>query len=344
MQTILSIIVLLAFAKVNVNAFHWAKPLGANAAQRVTTFTSLNAAADITAGMVKELRDKSGAGMMDCKKALVENDGNLEGAVDWLRKKGIASVAKKADRIASTGLVAVARSADNRAAAIVEVNSETDFVAKNEMFQTTVGKICTIAAEGADTEDKILSSPFSETAATVKDEMTRLVATIGENMNFRRVDRLSVTNGVVSTYLHGPLKPNMGKIGVIVAVESTATDKEALLELGKNIAMHVCVNTPEFLDTSSVDPVAAAREKKVLVDQAEASGRPAAAIEKMVEGRMLKYFAEVCLLEQPFVMDAKMTVKQIVAQTAKDLGAPIEITGYRRMVLGDGMEVRDWTQ
>lgn len=335
MRTFLGLIVLLAFAQ--VNAFHWQKPLGV--AQRIT---SLNA--DITAAMVKELRDKSGAGMMDCKKALAENDGSIDGAIDWLRKKGIAAVAKKAGRIASTGLVAVARSSDDKSAAVIEVNSETDFVAKNDMFQTAVSKISTIAAEGADTEDKILTSPFSDESATVKDEMTRLVATIGENMNFRRVERLTVENGVVSTYLHGPLKPNMGKIGVIVSVESTASDKDALLELGKNVAMHVCVNTPEYLDQNDVDPEAAAREKKVLVEQAEASGRPAAAIEKMVEGRMRKYYEEVCLLDQPFVMDSKVKVKEMVANTAKELGAPIAITGFKRMVLGDGMEQRDWTQ
>lgn len=303
--------------------------------------TSLNA---VTAAQVKELREKSGAGMLDCKKALTETDGNIDGAVDWLRKKGLASVQKKAGRTASTGLCIVQQTPDLKAASVLEMNCETDFVARNENFQAFVQQMGEIAASGAGTDDALLSSEYSGSeSATVSDEITRLIATIGENMKFRRVERLTVDNGLVSTYMHMPTpgQKNMGKIGVAVAVESTASDTTKLQELGKNIAMHVAAQNPMSLNIDSLDPAALEREKNVLVEQAKASGKPEAAIEKMVEGRIRKFYEENCLMEQPFVMDGKVKVRELVESTAKELGAPISITGYSRMMLGEGIEKKD---
>lgn len=285
--------------------------------------------------------------MMDCKKALVECDGDMDGAIDFLRIKGLASAAKKAGRVASNGLVVVSTSADGKSAAVIEVNSETDFVSKNDMFKASVEQMSKIAAEGADTTEKVLASAFVGEAATVADEVVRLVATIGENMNFRRVERLSVTNGLIATYVHSPVSPGMGKTGCLVAIESTSDNKEKLQELGKSIAMHIAASSPKFLNIESVTAEAAAKEKAVLVEQAMESAKPGGSVEtqqKMIDGRMAKFYKEICLLEQPFIMEPKKTVGGMVKDLAKELGVAVEVTGFSCMVLGDGLEVRDWSE
>jgi len=291
--------------------------------------------AQITAALVKELREKSGAGMMDCKKALAENDGDLEAAMDWLRQKGIAKAAKKAGRVAAEGLVAVA--AGGTSAVAVEVNSETDFVARNEQFQQMVSTIAGISLEqGGDTE-KTQNAAYPETGRTVVEEVTEAVGTIGENMNFRRSAGLSVNSGLVSTYIHNATAPNMGKIAVLVALESTA-DEAVLAGLGKQIAMHVAATSPAALTTEDLDQELVERERNVLIEQARESGKPDNIIEKMIEGRMRKYYQEVVLQEQTFVIDGETQVKKVVENAAKEAGADIALTGYVRLELGEGIE------
>ena len=285
--------------------------------------------AEITAALVKDLREKTGAGMMDCKKALIEVGGDIEAAVDWLRKKGLAAAAKKSGRIASEGLVGVA--AEPGKAAMVEVNAETDFVARNPTFQAFVEEVAKIALTVGDDLEKIKAAPFPGTGRSVADELTHLVATIGENMTIRRAKVLSVPSGVVATYVHQALKPGLGKIGVLAAVAGeNATD--ALHTLGRQIGMHVAATRPDALDISSVSPEALEREKTVLTEQAKASGRPDNVIAKMVEGRVQKFYEEVALLEQVWVHDGKSRVKDVV----KAAGA--SITGFERFALGEGIE------
>ncbi|MEI7494351.1 MAG: translation elongation factor Ts [Alphaproteobacteria bacterium] len=291
--------------------------------------------AEITPNLVRELREKSGAGMMDCKKALVENNGDLEAAVDWLRKKGLAAAAKKAGRVAAEGLVGVA--ASGNAAAVVEINAETDFIARNPQFQAMVLQAAEIAAASAYTVESLAQAPFKGEAATLSEEITRLIAVIGENMNLRRVERLSVVNGVVATYVHNATTPGLGRIGVLVALESTG-DAAKLQDLGRKIAMHVAAATPQSLDIASLDPLALERERAVLVDQARASGRPEEVIQKMVEGRVRKFYEEVVLLEQVFVMDGKTKIADVVEQFAKEIGTPIVLKGFVRYNLGEGIE------
>ena len=291
--------------------------------------------AEITPNLVRELREKSGAGMMDCKKALVENNGDLEAAVDWLRKKGLAAAAKKAGRVAAEGLVGVA--ASGNAAAVVEINAETDFIARNPQFQAMVLQAAEIAAASAHTVESLAQAPFKGEAATLSEEITRLIAVIGENMNLRRVERLSVVNGVVATYVHNATTPGLGRIGVLVALESTG-DAAKLQDLGRKIAMHVAAATPQSLDVASLDPLALERERAVLVDQARASGRPEEVIQKMVEGRVRKFYEEVVLLEQVFVMDGKTKIADVVEQFAKEIGTPVVLKGFVRYNLGEGIE------
>ncbi len=291
--------------------------------------------ADITPNLVRELREKSGAGMMDCKKALVENNGDLETAVDWLRKKGLAAAAKKAGRVAAEGLVGVA--ASGNAAAVVEINAETDFIARNAHFQAMVLQAAEIAAAKEHTVESLAQAPFKGEAATLSEEITRLIAVIGENMNLRRVERLSVANGVVATYVHNATTPGLGRIGVLVALESTG-DAAKLQDLGRKIAMHVAAATPQSLDVASLDPLALERERAVLVDQARASGRPEEVIQKMVEGRVRKFYEEVVLLEQVFVMDGKTKIADVVEQFAKEIGTPVVLKGFVRYNLGEGIE------
>lgn len=291
--------------------------------------------AEITAALVKELREKTGAGMMDCKKALSETNGDLEGAVDWLRKKGLAAAAKKAGRVAAEGLVGVATSGTIGTA--VEVNAETDFVARNETFQGYVSKVTELAL-GTDADVEALKAvAFPGTGRNVGEELTHLVATIGENMNLRRVAKLSVGQGVVSSYVHSALVPGLGKIGVLVALES-AGDTAKLEALGKQIAMHVAAARPEALDVADVSTESLDRERSVLSDQARASGKPEDIIAKMVEGRIRKYYEEVVLLEQVYVIDGETKIRKVVENAAKDVGAPVKLTGFVRFALGEGIE------
>ncbi|UEM05878.1 translation elongation factor Ts [Skermanella rosea] len=291
--------------------------------------------AEITASLVKELREKTGAGMMDCKKALTETSGDLEGAVDWLRKKGLAAAAKKAGRVAAEGLVAVA-TADTVGAA-VEVNSETDFVARNDRFQAFANQVAQLALQGDGTIESLQQQAFPGTDRNVADEVTNMVATIGENMNLRRVSRIAVEQGAVASYVHNALAPNLGKIGVLVGLESTG-DRARLLELGKQIAMHIAAARPEAVNIEDVDASSLERERSVLADQARASGKPEDIIAKMVEGRLRKYYEEVVLLEQVYVIDGENKVRKVVETVAKEIGAPIKVVGFTRFVLGEGIE------
>jgi elongation factor Ts len=288
--------------------------------------------AEITAALVKELREVSGAGMMDCKKALSENEGNIEQAVDWLRKKGLSAAAKKAGRVAAEGLVAVV--SGDKKAVLVEVNSETDFVARNDQFQGFVSAVAQQALNAGDLD--ALKNAKLPDGQTVAEKLTHLVATIGENMNLRRMAMVSVKDGVVATYMHNATVPNMGKIGVLVGLESTG-DKAKLAALGKQIAMHVAAANPSALDIKAVSQAELDRERSVLSEQARASGKPEEIIAKMVEGRLRKYYEDVVLLEQLYVIDGESRVKQVVEKAAKEIGAPIAVTGFARMALGEGI-------
>lgn len=289
----------------------------------------------VTAALVKELREKTGAGMMDCKKALTETSGDLEAAVDWLRTKGLAAAAKKSGRVAAEGLVGVATSGLKGTA--VEINSETDFVARNDTFQGFVATVASLALDhGADIAT-LQEAAYPGSGRTVAEELTHNIATIGENMSFRRIAELSVTDGVVVPYVHNAVKPGLGKIGVLVALESTGA-KDKLAELGKQIAMHVAATAPQSLSTDDLDPEAIERERAVLVDQARDSGRPEEIITKMVEGRLRKFYQEVVLLEQTFVIDNETKVGKVVENAAKDVGAPVTLTGFVRFQLGEGIE------
>lgn len=293
--------------------------------------------ADITAAMVKELRETTGAGMLDCKKALVEANGNMETAVDWLRKKGLASAAKKSSRIAAEGLVAV--HVEGNKGAAVEVNSETDFVAKNDIFQAYVEDAAKVAlANNGDVE--AMKNAADASGKTFGERLTDMVARIGENMNLRRAKVVSVNNGLVCSYIHNAARAGLGKIGVLVALESSA-DKAQLADLGKHIAMHVAAAQPIALNVASVDPAAVEHEKSIFAEQAAASGKPAAIIEKMVEGRIRKFYEEVVLEEQNYIMDPDKKVKDVIAEKAKECGADIKLTDYIFFKLGDGLQKKE---
>jgi elongation factor Ts len=291
--------------------------------------------AEITASLVKELREKTGAGMMDCKKALTESEGDLECAVDWLRKSGLAAAAKKAGRVASEGLVGVAT--DGTKGAVVEVNAETDFVARNETFQEFVEVAAGLTAQTGGELGALQAATFPATGKNIADQLTDMIATIGENMSLRRTAVLSVNAGTIASYVHSATKPGLGKIGVLVAMESTG-DTAKLEVLGKQLAMHVAAANPQAIDRDSVDVSALNRERDVLAEQARASGKPEEIIEKMVEGRLRKYYEEVCLVEQVFVIDGESKISKVVEEAAKDLGTPIKITGFVRFALGEGIE------
>ncbi len=289
---------------------------------------------EVTATMVKDLREKTGAGMMDCKKALNEANGDMEAAVDWLRKKGLSAAAKKAGRVAAEGLIAVVSTGTK--AAVVEVNAETDFVARNDHFQAFALQAAQLALDtNADIE--ALKNAAHPNGGTVQEVLTNLVATVGENMSLRRAAQLSVSQGVVASYVHNALAPNLGKIGVLVALESVAPVAK-LLELGKQIAMHVAAARPDTLSIADVDTKALDRERNVLADQARASGKPEEIIAKMVEGRLRKYYEEVVLLEQIYVVDGESRIAQVIEKAAKTLGAPVKLTGFVRYQLGEGIE------
>lgn len=293
----------------------------------------------ISASLVKELREKTGAGMMDCKKALAETNGDVEAAVDWLRTKGLAAAAKKAGRVAADGLVAI--HVDGKAGAVVELNSETDFVAKNDKFQSLATSLVRdyLAFNNSDLE-AFKSSKSSLSGKTVTEEVAEHIAVIGENMTLRRAKKLQVANGAVVSYVHNSVAPALGKIGVLVAIESDiASDK--LQGLGKQIAMHIAASKPESLTTAELDQSLVEREKAVFVEQARASGKPDNVIEKMVDGRVAKFYEQVVLLEQVFVMDGKTKISQVVEDFAKENGGSAKIVGFERFALGEGVEKQE---
>ena len=292
----------------------------------------------IGAAQVKELREKSGVGMMDCKKALVENGGDIEASLDWLRAKGLSKAAKKADRIAAEGLVAVALRSNGRgmAGAVVELNAETDFVARNELFQNAARKAAKTALDVEGDVDALVGASTDE-GEVLGDIITQLIATIGENMLVRRFVRFDVSEGAVASYVHNAVATDVGRIGVLVAVEG-AGDQAKLQELGKKIALHVAATSPLSLSTDDLDPAAVERERAIFSEQALASGKPPQVVEKMIEGRIRKFYEEVVLLKQAFVMNPDQTIEQLVAETAKTLGSPVTVKGFARLALGEGVE------
>ena len=286
--------------------------------------------AQITAALVKELREKSGAGMMDAKKALVETEGDMEAAVDWLRAKGLSKAAKKADRVAADGLVAAVVSEDMKTGVLVELNAETDFVARNEGFQKTVISLAKAALGTDGTKEALLAAPATEGDGTVADQITRLIATIGENMTLRRVKKVESPEGAVASYIHGAAADGLGRIGVLVALKGS--DAAALTETGRKVAMHIAATSPAAATTAELDPELVEREKTVLTEQARESGKPDNVIEKMIEGRMKKFYKEVVLVEQQFVMNPDETVAEFI----KSQGG--EFVSFSRMTLGEGIE------
>lgn len=289
--------------------------------------------AEITAALVKELREKTGAGMMECKKALSETDGNLEQAIDFLRKKGLSVAEKKAGRIANQGLVGLSVSGNK--GVLVEVNSETDFVARNDEFQQFVLAATQTALDLSGDAEALKAAPMN--GKTVEASLTDLIAKIGENMNLRRVAHVTVDTGVVVPYMHTSVAPNLGKIGVLVALKSTG-DQAKLAEIGKKIAMHIAATNPKFAAVADVDEETRAHEKSIYEEQAKASGKPANIIEKMVEGRLRKFYEEVVLTEQAFIMDPDKKIKDVLADAVKEVGAPVELAAFVRYGLGEGLE------
>ena len=292
--------------------------------------------AQITAALVKELRDKTSAGMMDCKKALNETGGDLEAAVDWLRTKGIAKADKKAGRIAAEGLVAVALAPNT--GALVEINSETDFVARNDGFQAAVAEIANLGLAANSNEE--LAAATTASGDNVTEFLKKLVGKIGENMNFRRMAKLTVSEGVVAGYIHNSVAAGMGKIGVLVALESSG-DKTKLEDLAKKIAMHVAATSPLALSVDDLDPAVVQKERDMLKAEALESGKPEAIVDKMVEGRMTKFFKESVLMTQVFVMDGERSIAKVIEDEAAALGADVKMTGYVRMGLGEGIEKKE---
>ncbi len=285
--------------------------------------------AEITAALVKDLREKTGAGMMDCKRALTETGGNMDAATDWLRKKGLSAAVKKGGRVAAEGLVAVA--SDGTRAAMVEVNSETDFVGRNEAFQALVAGIAHVALKVGDDLEAIRAAPYPGTGRTVADEITQAIATIGENMTLRRAKVMTVPTGVVATYVHAAVKPGLGKIGVLVAVES-ANEAAALDTLGRQVGMHVAATSPSALDVDSVDPAELERERTVLTDKARAEGKKEEMLPKIVDGQIRKFYQQIVLLEQQWVHDGESRVRAVVDK------AGAKLAGFERFKVGEGIE------
>jgi len=293
--------------------------------------------AAITADMVKSLREKTGAGMMDCKTALTESHGDMEAAVDWLRAKGLSKAAKKADRVAAEGLIGVA--SGPKVGAVVEVNSETDFVARNADFQKAVAEIAKLALKAGGDLEKLKNAAFPKTKTSVADHLKGLVATIGENITLRRTAALKVKDGVGATYVHNPIAPGapMGKIGVLVALESQG-DKDKLNEIGRQVAMHVAAVNPLALRDEDVDPEVVERERAIFAEQAKASGKPEKVVKQMIEGRIKKFYQEVVLLKQAFVRNQDQTLEQALKEAEKEVGAPLAVTGFVRYALGEGID------
>jgi len=289
----------------------------------------------VTAQQVKELREMTGVGMMDCKKALSETAGDMEAAIDWLRTRGLAKAAKKAGRVAAEGLVGV--SIEGTRGAIVEVNSETDFVARNEQFQSIVSNIAKLSHDADGDVGKLSEMPYPGTGRSASAELTDAIAKIGENMNLRRTATIIVSDGVIGTYVHNSVKPGLGRLGVIVGLESTG-DKVALANLGKQIAMHIANTNPLSVSPDDIDADVVARERAIFSEQARESGKPEAVIEKMIEGRVRKFYEEVTLLAQVFVIDGETKVGDVIKNAEKEVGAPIKLTKFVRYGLGEGIE------
>ncbi|MER2534579.1 MAG: translation elongation factor Ts [Rhizobiaceae bacterium] len=289
----------------------------------------------ISATQVKELRELTGAGMMDCKAALAETGGDMEAAVDWLRKKGIAKADKKAGRTAAEGLIGI--DGGFREAAVVEVNSETDFVARNEAFQDLVRNVAKVALAFGPATDAVANASYPGSDKSVADTIKDAIGTIGENMSFRRAAKLSVQHGAVATYVHNSVADGLGKIGVLVAVETTGNE-EAARAFGRQVAMHVAATNPISLSVDQVDPAAVERERAIFSEQARQSGKPENVIEKMIEGRLRKFYEEVVLMKQAFVMNPDVTVEKALKDAEKEIGAPAAITGYVRFALGEGIQ------
>ena len=287
--------------------------------------------------LIKKLRETTGCGISDCNKALAENGDDFEKSIDWLRKKGLSAAGKKSGRVTSEGAIAIA--IDTNQAAIVEVNSETDFVARTPKFQEFASAVAKMALGFADDVEKLKAASFTGTSHSVDEEVKNQIGVIGENINVRRIANLTVSSGLVVSYVHNAIAANLGKIGVLVAFESKAS-KEKLEEVGKQIAMHVAAAKPDFLSIDAVDPAKLARETEVLKEQARASGKPESIIDKMIEGRIRKYYEEVVLVEQLFVMDDKLKIKDVVANFAKENGET-KITGFKLFILGDGIEKKE---
>ena len=292
--------------------------------------------AAISASMVKDLRDKTGAGMMDCKSALAESSGDMEAAIDWLRAKGLSKAAVKAGRVAAQGLVGVSSAA--KMGAVVEVNCETDFVARNSDFQAAVGEIAKLALKAGGDVEKLGAATYPKTKATVADHLKGMVGTIGENMSLRRTAVLKVKDGVVATYIHNQAAPGMGKIGVLVALESTG-EKDKLIEIGRQVAMHIAAFNPLALKDEDVAPEAVERERAIFAEQAKESGKPEKVVKQMIEGRIRKFYQEVVLLKQAFAMNPDLTVEKAVKEAEAGVGAPIVVKAFVRYELGEGIKV-----
>jgi elongation factor Ts len=289
--------------------------------------------ANVSATLVKELRDQTGAGMMDCKAALSETGGNLEAAVDWLRKKGLSKAAKKAGRVAAEGLVGVAVRADK--GILVEVNSETDFVARNDLFQGLVKMVADAALDAGANVDKVLAAKAG--GITINEAIADTIAKVGENMSLRRAAELSVGKGAIGTYVHNSVGDGLGRIGVLVALESTGKSDE-LKAFGRMVAMHVASANPQAIDPSGLEAAAIEREKAVLSEKAKAQGKPANVIDKIVESGLKTFYKEVCLLDQGFIFDDKKSVAQAVKEAEAKAGAPIKVAGFVRFALGEGID------
>ena len=292
----------------------------------------------LSASMVKKLREISGAGMMDCKKALVETNGNMEDAIDWLRKQGLSAVAKKSGRVAAEGLIGI--SVNGVQGAMVEINSETDFVARNELFQNFVKNCSNLVLSHKSDINSLKKLPFPETGRSVDQELNNNIATIGENINIRRVEYLEVSEGVLISYIHNKVTEDLGKLGVIVAIESQAKEDQ-LSNIGKQIAMHIAATSPKSLNIDDLDNDLVEREKEVLIDQAMSSGKPKEIAEKMVQGRLQKFFQEVVLNEQIFVIDGETKIKDVIKKLSNDLGTEVRIKDFKILKLGEGIEVAE---
>lgn len=293
----------------------------------------------VTAEAVRDLRERTGAGMMDCKKALTETNGDMEAAIDWLRKKGLAAASKKSGRAAAEGLVGL--KTNGKLGVLVEVNAETDFVARNEHFQNFVNTVASVALETKGNLETLKGAAYPGTGRTVEEELTHLISVIGENMTLRRVALLSVPQGAVVSYLHNAISATLGRIGVLVALESPA-DTSEIAALGKQIAMHIAAANPQSSTVEDLDPSIVQRERDIFKEQALASGKPLEFVDKMVEGRLRKFYEESVLCEQVYLIDdTKRTVKQVIADKAKDLNTEIKLTGFIQFRLGEGVEKKE---